>query len=136
MRDQQARHGVTRKLYLTLLIETLVEVAMSTFERTQHRISADDADQLFQVAGSSRAQGRCGKGKRNSHHPEHNWLREGGVARERKRHRHFERRRGRFEILCAAAPEERELKPRRDSKLHPVQKRQDQQQPSSAARRY
>ena len=88
--DDQARHGVVPP-QATLLIETLVEVAMGTFGRTQHRISADDADQPFQVAGSSRAEGRCGKGKRNSHHPEHNWLREGGVARERKRHRHSER---------------------------------------------
>ena len=56
----------------TLLIETLVEVAMSTFGRTQPRIIADDADQPFQVAGSFRAEGRCGKGKRNSNHPEHN----------------------------------------------------------------
>ena len=59
----------------TLLTETLVWVAMSTFGWTQCRISVDDADQPFQVAGSSGAEERCGKSKHNSPHPEHNWLR-------------------------------------------------------------
>ena len=90
-----------------------------------------------QVAGSSRAEERCGKSKHNSPHPEHNQLREGGVTRERKSQRHSERCRARFEILCAAVPEEGESKPRRGSKLHPIQKwqaqRQGQQHPSSAA---
>ena len=123
----------------TLLIETPVEVPMSTFGRTQLRISADDADQPFLVAGSSRAEGRCCKSKHNSPHPEHNLLREGGVTRERKSQRHSERCRARFEILCAAVPEEGESKPRRRSNLHSIQKwraqRQGQQQPSSAEQR-
>ena len=39
----------------TQLTETLVGVAMSNLGRTQPRISAEDADQPFQVAGSSHA---------------------------------------------------------------------------------
>ena len=66
--------------HATLLTETLVGVVMCSFGCSQPRISADDADEPFQVAGSSRAEERCG----NSPHPEHNQLRECGVTRERK----------------------------------------------------
>ena len=47
------RHGEAVPPQATIV--TLVGVAMSGFGRTQPLISADDADQPFQVAGSSRA---------------------------------------------------------------------------------
>ena len=46
---------------VTQLTETLVGVAMSAFGRTQPRISAEGADQPFQMAGSSRVEERFAK---------------------------------------------------------------------------